>query len=297
MRVNLLTDAPRHNLALMKIAAWHKAQGDTVSVNQALEPCDLSYGSWLFTQRYPTMMAGGPAVDPGRRLLREIEQMKPDYDLFGMTHSLGSTWDYCFRSCEFCIVPKQRNDKVHRSIWAFHDARFDAIEILNNNTFCDPNWRQTFEEIWDADLTVIDGNGYDLRLLDEEKAGCLKRTRFAGYIHFAWDRTRDEAQVVRGLQIAKRFNLRAIVYVLTGFDSTIDDDIHRCQRIHDLGFDPYVMIYNGSRSRQLRQLRWMVNRGRYYRKYPSIRDAWLDYDRSRPSSRGNNLGTNDVEGS
>jgi len=288
MKVNLLTDAPRHNLALMKVSAHHKAQGDTVILNQPLEPCDLSYASWLFTQKYPAMMSGGPAVDPSRHLLREIDGVKPDYELFGMSHSLGSTWDYCFRCCEFCVVPQQKNDKVHRSIWTFHDARFVTIELLNNNTFCDPRWRETFEEIWDADLTVIDGNGYDLRLLDDQKAACLKDTKFAGYIHFAWDRMRDEAEVVRGLEVARHFKLRAIVYVLTGFESTIDEDIYRCQRIHDLGFDPYVMIYNGSRRRQLRQLRWMINRGRYYRGYPTIRDAWLDYDRSRPSSRVRN---------
>ena len=44
------------------------------------------------------------------------------------------------------------------------------MDGTDNNTFSDPQWHDTFEEIWDAKLTVKDENGYDLRLLDEEKA-------------------------------------------------------------------------------------------------------------------------------
>lgn len=274
MKINLVTDAIRHNLALMKISAHHKAQGDVVTLNQPLESCDLSYGSWLFEQKYPTMMAGGPGLDPARRLEAQINQMKPDYSLFGMNHSLGSTWDYCFRGCDFCVVPKQENDKTHRSIWTFHDSQFDTIELLNNNTFCDPKWRETFEEIWEANLSVIDGNGYDLRLLDEEKAEALSQTRFAGRIHFAWDRMRDEEAIIRGLRVAKRFKLHTMVYVLTGYETTLEEDIYRCQRIHDEGLDPYIMLYNNTRNKQLRGLRRMVNRARSYRSYGSIQEAW-----------------------
>ena len=28
MNINLYTDAPKHNLALMQISTWHKAQGE-----------------------------------------------------------------------------------------------------------------------------------------------------------------------------------------------------------------------------------------------------------------------------
>jgi len=48
MNINLYTDAPKHNLALMKISAWHKAQGDKVTLNMPIMPCDKSYASVLF---------------------------------------------------------------------------------------------------------------------------------------------------------------------------------------------------------------------------------------------------------
>ena len=32
MKISLLTDAPKHNLALMKLSTWHKQQGDEVTI-------------------------------------------------------------------------------------------------------------------------------------------------------------------------------------------------------------------------------------------------------------------------
>ena len=281
MRINLFTDAPNHNLALMKISAYHKARGDSISLNHPQDPCDLSYGSWLFdfSPKYFCDIMGGPACKGLEwKRLDDISfgefNVKPDYDLFPVDFSLGYTWEYCPRRCGFCVVPKQHNPKIHRSIWEFHDAKFSKICLLNNNTFSDPQWHETFEEIWDAQLTVKDENGYDLRLMDEEKAEALKRTRFAKQIHFAWDRIKDEAKIITGLELAKRYKLNAMIYILMGYDTNLEQDLYRCQRIHDLGFDPFPMLY--------RQTKLLLNFRRfiylrYYRSYKTIELAWSDY--------------------
>lgn len=277
MRVNLLTDAPKHNLALMKISAYHKAMGDTVILNQPLELCDVSYGSWLFNFKGhpPAGIQGGPAHDPQIKLPFEIQGMFPDYNLYpSLQYSLGSTWEYCPRSCAFCCVPKQNNPQVHHSIWEFHDPKFNIINLLNNNTFSDPQWKETFEEIWDAGLAVRDDNGYDARLLDEEKAEALKRTRFVNQIGFAWDRMEDEIAVLRGLNLAVVKGLRGKIFLLMGYDTSFDEDIYRCQKVHDLGFDPWPMLYK--RTAALRCFRRFIY-ARYYRKYPTIEAAWKDY--------------------
>jgi len=278
MKVNLLTDAPRHNLALMKISTYHKKQGDEVALNQPLRPTDVSYGSWLFTSslKYNCDLEGGPAISPYNRSPCEME--RPDYDLFpNMDYSLGYTWSYCPRRCKFCVVPKQRNPRVHHSIWEFHEPRFRKICLLNNNTFSDPQWRETFEEIWDAGLTVIDENGYDLRLVDHEQAEALKQTNFYTGIHFAWDRITDEPKIIRGLKLLKEYHLRSVnnlVYVLIGFDTTMEEDLHRCQVINDHGLTPYPMLY--SRTEYTRSFRRFINL-HYYRTYKTITDAWKDY--------------------
>jgi len=64
MKISLLSDAPRHNLALMKISAWHKAGGDTVTLNMPLFKADYTYASVLFarnTKRFIADEYGGPA--------------------------------------------------------------------------------------------------------------------------------------------------------------------------------------------------------------------------------------------
>lgn len=273
MNINLLTDAKYHNLALMKISAYHKALGDYVYLN-GVGSFDKTYGSWLFdfSQKGICDVEGGPGIDPTIRL-NGFECMIPDYDLFNLDYSLGYTWSYCPRKCPFCIVPKQNNTKKHGSIWRFHNPEFKTICLLNNNTFSDPQWKETFKEIWDAKLKVRDENGYDLRLIDEEKAEVLRKTRFQGYIHYAWDVMKDEKEIIRGLKVAPK----GMVYVLTGFDTTTEEDFYRCQVIHDLKHDPYVMVYD-PKNRDQRKFQRFINT-RMYRKYKTIKEAWKDYKR------------------
>lgn len=276
MNINLATDAPRHNLALMQISAHHKDCGDKVWLN-GVGSFDLTYGSWLFenSPKVPCDIEGGPGINSSRRHI--YESYKPDYDLYGLDFSLGYTWSYCPRKCPFCIVPQQNNPRIHYSIWEFHDPKFNKICLLNNNTFSDPQWKETFKEIWDADLTVIDENGYDLRLLDDEKADALHKTKWATPLHFAWDQIKDEPLIRLGLELLEKHHLRTTsngVYVLIGFDTTEEEDLHRCQIIDQHGLTPYPMPY--VKNDYTRRFKRFINL-HYYRKYKTIKEAWQDY--------------------
>jgi hypothetical protein len=281
LKIGLLTDAPKHNLALMKLSAYHKAQGDEIIFNLPLFKAEYSYASVLFKRNKKKFFAdefGGPAYN-GAKLTTDVEKMQPDYSLFGRDYSLGYTFRPCFNSCGFCKVPLMDHPDIdHHSIWEFHDSRFNKICILNNNTFQDPRWKETFEEIWDADLTVIDENGYDIRLLDDEKAEALKKTKFrSGLYGFAWDRMQDESLVLHGFEIAKKYGImghNTHVYILAGYDTTEEEDIHRCQKVVDFNASPYIMPYKNTE--RLRQFKRMFNLF-YYRKYKTVKEAWESY--------------------
>jgi len=283
MKVKLITDAPKHNLALMRLSTKLKQEDNDVFLGTPQDPCDLSYGSWLFNQSYHTDHAGGVAVDPELRL--PLDGYKPDYSLFPIDYSLGWTWEYCPRNCEFCVVPKQNNTKKHHSIWEFHDNRFDKICLLNNNTFTDPQWRETFAEISEAHLKVVDQNGYDLRLLDLEKLEYLNQTKFEGLLHFAFDNIEDEAEIRKGLTILQGIKHQVQIYVLVGFPEgrwINETDIARCQIIADAGFDPFVMVFNRvvrskePRMKQLNQFQRLTNRIYIWRKL-GFAEAWRIY--------------------
>ena len=280
MKINLLTDAKKHNSALMKISSYHKFKGDNVYLN-GVGCFDLTYGSWLFdfSQKGVCDIEGGPGIDIEKKLPEKFEVYRPDYELFNLNYSVGFTWAYCPRKCSFCIVPKQNNSKTHNSIWDFHDPKFKKICLLNNNTFSDPDWKETFEEIWDTDLTVIDENGYDLRLMDDEKAEALHRTRFITPIHFAWDFMEDEKKIRMGLGLLQKHKLRNTangVYVLIGYNTTINEDLYRCEIINDFGLTPYPMPYK--RTKDLMKFKRFINL-HYYRKYKTIEEAWKGYNK------------------
>jgi hypothetical protein len=280
MKISLLTDAPKHNLALMKISAWHKANGNQVTLNMPLWKADKTYASILFKWNRESFIAqecGGPGFDPLSKLdsIGIDGNVMPDYSLFNLDYSLGYTYRNCFRNCAFCLVGMMNENNDHHSIWEFHDPKFKKICLLNNNTFFDKGWLTTFEEIWDAHLTVVDENGYDLRLLDDEKAAALRKTKWDGQVHFAWDRIQDEKEILRGLELLKKWKIRnAFVYVLIGYDTTQEDDFYRCQKIIDYGFDPYPMPYH--QNEQEKMFKRFMNTF-MWRKYKTLKEAWANY--------------------
>ena len=280
MKINILTDAPKHNLAAMKISTWHKASGDEVLLNMPIFPADYTYASILFDHNKKLFRAdeyGGPAFD-GSCLPNEVENLKPDLSLMGIKYSIGYTYRPCSNPCLFCKVPRMEHPDIdHHSIYEFFDPKHDTVCLLNNNTFQDPRWRETFEEIWFENLSVIDENGYDLRLMDDEKADALHRTKWATSLHFAWDRIEDEAIIVHGLKLLRKHKLGSTsngVYVLIGYNTTEAEDLHRCQIVNDYGLTPYPMPY--VKTAYTKRFKRFVNL-HYYRKYKTMKDAWADY--------------------
>ena len=75
------------NLALCKIAAYHKAKGDNVEWADMFGDYDILYKSKIFNfspddsyaYRAKTIIKGGTGYDINSQLHEEIDRMKPDY--------------------------------------------------------------------------------------------------------------------------------------------------------------------------------------------------------------------------
>jgi hypothetical protein len=275
MKVLLLDiDSKLPNLALMKISAWHKAMGDQVFLNFPLCGSDKTYASCLYDKnkwKVPLdAFGGGPGFDYSISLPNEMEKTKPDYGLYPhFDFGLGYTYRHCPRKCPWCIVWRMptNNDMTHHSIWEFHSSEFKKIMLLDNNLFASPYWRQTFEEIWDADLRVKE-HGFDIRLLDEEKALALKKTKFLGQIHFAFDNPMDEDAVRKGVGLLKdaQINLnRVTFYVLCGFNTTPREDIDRIIILRELEVCAFIMKHKSHWS-ELHDFAYLVNTTKFYKK-------------------------------
>lgn len=84
-------------------------------------------------------------------------------------------------------------------------------------------------------------------------------------IHFAWDNPKQD--LTRYFeQYAKYTNIKSernkVVYVLCNFDSTIEEDLYRIYTLRDLGYSPYVMLYQKETADRThkRLQRWVNNR-------------------------------------
>jgi hypothetical protein len=262
MRVKLIDiDSKIPNLALMKISAWHKARGDDVGFNTP-KP-DKVYISCIYSknknlahevasgllQKSAVVDMGGSGVDLQKTLPGGVELLKPDYDLYPSTYSQGYTSRGCIRKCGFCVVPqKEGTIKTVQQPWEFHDDQFKSCMLMDNNLFATPHeWQcKVFGWFYYHGIKMMD-HGFDIRLLNEERAGWLKDIKHQGPIHFAWDNMSDEPAVVSGIELLKDtgFNLKhkITIYVLVGFNTTFEEDVYRCTRLRALGVQTYVMRY------------------------------------------------------
>ena len=274
MRIGLI-DVDGHNypnLPLMKLSAWHKAQGDTVEwYNPLLSGhMDKVYMSkvFSFTPDYPycvdadevvkggsgyciSLIDGKEVYDKSKDvdLHYEIEHTYPDYSLYDIADTAyGFLTRGCPRGCDFCHVEAKEGRKSYKVA--------DLTEFWSgqkNIILCDPNilackdWKELLQQLIDSKAKVDFNQGLDIRLMTEEKAEMLSRIKLSS-VHFAWDNYADKDMIVPKFEMFKRITnidmRKTGVYVLTNFDSTHEQDLERIYTLRDIGFFPDVRIYN-----------------------------------------------------
>lgn len=285
------------NLSLMKLSAWHKSKGDIV---EWYEPMfsghfDKVYLSKVFSFtpdfEYPidadeverggtgyciSLVNGKEVFDQSknRNLPYEIEHIYPDYSLYPeLTRdtAYGFLTRGCPRGCDFCIVGKKEGRCSVKVADLSEFWRGQKKIVL-----CDPNilackdWKNLLQQLIDSRAEVDFNQGLDIRLMTEEKARMIARLRIKE-IHFAWDRYEDKDKVLPKLKlfadvaspnIHKKQVHNAIVYTIVNFSTTLEQDLERIYTLRDMGYWPYVMIYDKEHCAQVyRNLqRWVNNR-------------------------------------
>lgn len=288
MRVLLIPiDGKIPNLAIMKLSAWHKAQGDDVGLRMT-DP-EKIYVSVIFEKNlhlaqgihkfYPgvDIEIGGPALgslDIIKNLPDEVEHIMPDYDLYGIDYSIGFTTRGCIRKCPFCQVWRTEGALTeHAPITEFHHPSHKKIILFDNNLLASSRWRETLEYLIKKKLKVNISQGLDIRLVDEEKAELLSKvsaytsTFKTPMYHFAWDLPEIEDDVRRGIELLKDAGIKGkklTFYVLVGFNTSHEQDLYRVNTLLKLRVDPYVMVYNNKKDDHfIRHLARWTNRHRY----------------------------------
>lgn len=282
------------NIALMKISAWHKRNGDAVEWYDPMFAghFDTVYLSKVFSftpdYEFPIdadeIIKGGSgyciSLENGKEIFDErkntnlpyeIEHIYPDYSIYPeltQDTAFGFLTRGCPRGCDFCIVGKKEGRCSVKVA--------DLSEFWNGQrkiVLCDPNilackdWRELLQQLIDSGAEIDFNQGLDIRLMTEEKARLLNQIKIQE-IHFAWDRYQDKEKILSKLKLFASITKhslhahKAIVYTIVNFDTTIEQDLERIYTLRDLGYWPYVMIYDKEHCQRVykNMQRWVNNR-------------------------------------
>ena len=118
------------------------------------------------------------------------------------------------------------------------------------------------QQLIDSKIKVDFTQGIDIRLTTPDNILLMNKVK-TKRLHFAWDNPRqDLTEYFKTFAKHTKYKSASMkcVYVLTNFNSSIDDDLYRIYTLKDLGYDPYVMIYQKQTADQMhRDLQRWVN--------------------------------------
>lgn len=280
MKIGLI-DVDGHNfpnLALMRISAYHKARGDDVEWWWTdFIHYDIVYMSKIFSDEYsPDMpeplnadkvIKGGTGyaihLENGREVFDkskhnnlppEIERMFPDYSIYPQfDFAVSMTSRGCPRGCAFCHVASKEGKcsvKV-ADVKDFWNGQKE-IKVLDPNITACRDKRDLMRQYRETGAWIDFTQGIDIRLTNDEDIDDLNGMKIKR-LHFAWDNPEDDL-ADKFAAFTERFRIkdrrRKTVYVLTNFNSTMEQNLFRVYTLRDLGYDPYVMIYDKTNAPQ-----------------------------------------------
>ena len=241
------------NLALMRLSAWHKAQGDAVEWWNGFTHYDRAYLSKIFT--FTTdfeytidadeVITGGTGYKDYSSLPPEVEATPPDYSIYpSFKRAIGFLTRGCIRDCPWCVVPRKEGNIRPAATWE-QIKRPDSREIvfLDNNVLASGHGLEQIGRMGGEPVWVDFNQGLDARLITPEVAKLLAELHWIRFVRLSCDTSamlpvvEQAAAYLREAGIAKS---RLWAYVLV---EDVEDAHRRVLALERMGVLPFAQPY------------------------------------------------------
>ena len=257
------------NLALCKIARYHKQQGDTVEWAFPFEHYDVVYMSKIFNfspnditcYNADRIVRGGTGYDITSQLPNEIDRLQPDYSIYPnipRDTAYGFLTRGCPNHCPWCVVPRKEG-----RIRPYMDCDEIAIEgrtklvLMDNNILAAGDYAvQQLEKIIKHDYHVDFNQALDARLVTDQYAKLLANIKWKDRrIRFGCDTHGQIADCERAINMINSNGYRGeyFLYTMIGGKSDFKESYERihywwernqqCREAHLPNIYPYAQPY------------------------------------------------------
>jgi len=276
------------NLALMKISAFHKAQGDSVEWWNAL--FNSRYGAVYSSKVFdftpenlylpPDTIKGGTGYGLYAELPPEIDGFFPDYSIYPeCDYAIGYVTRGCPNRCKWCVVPDKEGDIRPYADWR-DIVRADTknLVLMDNNILACEYGINQLAELAGTDYRVDLNQGMDARLVNERVADIIARMNWIRHIRFSCDQTAQIEAIEKAAALLAERGVkpsRLFVYLLVTAD--LENADYRVGRLKNL----QVSIYAQAERNALRGImpnraqKEFVHRYVYGRSYK--KETWPEY--------------------
>ncbi len=235
------------NYALMKISAWHKAQGDNVEWWNPLKNYDVVYSSKIFdfTPENPYLpentIRGGTGyadVPIWQQLRQEVDQLFPDYSIYpACDYAIGYITRGCPNNCRWCVVPSKEGEiKPYRSWRQLIRPDSKKLVLMDNNILASDFGIAQLESLVGSGYAIDLNQGMDARLVDDRVAKILAGLKWIKYIRFSCDQQAQIEPIMRTAELLGKYGVkpyRLFIYLLVTAD--IEDAVKRVEALKRLG--------------------------------------------------------------
>lgn len=279
------------NLALAKIAAYHKSVGDDVDWYDPMfsEGYDLVYQSkvFSFTPDYPyevrakKVLRGGTGYDMRAVLPVEIDDMQPDFTIYPdvpANTSYGFLTRGCPNKCPWCVVPKKEGGvRPYWDVERVANGRTNLV-LMDNNILAAGDYAiEQLDKIIVNRYRVDFNQALDARLVTKEYAKRLAKIRWIhSRIRFGCDTEAQIRHCERAMEMINAHGFRGefFLYTMIGGSNDFTECFNRVNHWHERlkrfretykgnAVYPYAQPYRDPSKREHSIPQWQLDMSRW----------------------------------